>query len=440
MTASLPSERNVKTMRDPLRFIRKRSLLAILLCFGLVAAACGSDDSNDAGSDEPDTTDETTDESAEPEPDDGGDADSDGDGDGGSDDGGAADVLSGEDLDALIAAAEAEGEVVVYSFTSRIFRVEEAFEAVYPGVDLIPFDLSSTEQIARIRAEAGGGGQADVAYISDAPVVLTELVADGLLEPFVPPRVADRLPAQYSAPLVSNRLSTKVLLYNEEAHPDGSPVSNLWELTQPEWEGQVIMVSPSIRGDYLDLMTQIVLESDAMAVAYEELFGSPIELEDGELAGERFIKDLFNNGLVLTDDTDNVNAAVGALGQDNPPIGFSSYSDLRDNEEEGWALQLANDVQPSPGIVFPALLGIVKDAEHPAAARLVIDFLMGDESDTGGDGFAPFYVPGDYATRTDITPHPDAVPLDDFRAWRVDPAATAEIRNDIADLVLTLGG
>jgi iron(III) transport system substrate-binding protein len=49
-------------------------------------------------------------------------------------------VLSGEDLDALIAAAEAEGQVVVYSFTSRISRVETAFEAAYPGIDLVPFD------------------------------------------------------------------------------------------------------------------------------------------------------------------------------------------------------------------------------------------------------------------------------------------------------------
>jgi iron(III) transport system substrate-binding protein len=47
-------------------------------------------------------------------------------------------------------------------------------------------------------------------------------------------------------------------------------------------------------------------------------------------------------------------------------------------------------------------------------------------------------VPGDYATRTDIVPHPDAVPFDDFTAWRINPEATFEIRQDIADLILTL--
>ena len=37
----------------------------------------------------------------------------------------------------LVAKAEAEGKVVVYSFTSRIARVEKAFEAKYPKIDLV---------------------------------------------------------------------------------------------------------------------------------------------------------------------------------------------------------------------------------------------------------------------------------------------------------------
>ena len=55
------------------------------------------------------------------------------------------DVLSGEDLEALIAAAEEEGTVVAYSFTSRIAKVEKAFEEAYPNIDLVGFDISSTE-------------------------------------------------------------------------------------------------------------------------------------------------------------------------------------------------------------------------------------------------------------------------------------------------------
>jgi iron(III) transport system substrate-binding protein len=51
---------------------------------------------------------------------------------------------------------------------------------------------------------------------------------------------------------------------------------------------------------------------------------------------------------------------------------------------------------------------------------------------------SPSTSPGDYATRKDITSHPDAVPLGEFKAWQIDPARTAEIRKEIGDLVLLL--
>lgn len=340
----------------------------------------------------------------------------------------------------LVALAEEEGTVAVYAFTSRIAAIEEAFEATYPGIDVVASDISSTELIQRLATEnAAGSATADVAYVSDAPVVVTQLLADGVLVPYLPPRVADALPAEYQTPLAQNRLSTKVLMYNEEANPDGAPVANLWELTEPAWSGRVVMVDPSVRGDYLDLVTEMSLRADEMAAAYEDYFGAPIELADGVPdAGLQFVADLYANDVVLVDDTDTVNAAVGALGQANPPVGFSTYSDRRDNADEGWALQVAQGVAPSAGIVFPAMLGVTANAQNPAAARLLIDFMMGDDTETGGAGFAPFYVAGDYPTRSDVVAPTDAVSLDELGAWIIEPERSAERRDDVADFLLTL--
>jgi iron(III) transport system substrate-binding protein len=352
----------------------------------------------------------------------------------------APDPLDEASVEELVAQAEKEGSVVVYSFTSRIAAVEAAFEAEYPEIDLIGHDISSTEQIARIKAEAQAGSEsADVAYLSDAPVVVTELVQPGLLTPYVPPRLADVVPAEFTTPLLSQRLSTKVLMYNEASHPDGPPVTNLWELTQPEWRGKVVMVDPAVRGDYLDLMTQVVLRSEEMAAAYEELTGEELTLDEGiPDAGSQWIRDLFANDVVLVDDTDNVNAAVGALGQDAPPVGFTSYSDRRDNEDEGWALQVADGVTPSPGIAFPAYLGLVEGAAHPAAARLFIDFVMGDDSADGGPGFEPFYVAGDYPVREDLAAPAEAISLEELGSWVIDPDEVAQRRAEVADFLLTL--
>lgn len=340
----------------------------------------------------------------------------------------------------LVAMAEEEGTVTVYAFTSRIASVEESFEAEYPGIDVVASDISSTELIQRLASEhTAGSATADVAYVSDAPVVVTELLADGILTPYVPPRVADALPEEFQAPLVANRLSTKVLMYNEEAHPDGAPVANLWELTEPAWSGKVIMVDPNVRGDYLDLVTEMSLRADEMAAAYEEHFGEEIALEDGvDDAGLQFIQSLYANDAVLVDDTDTVNAAIGATGQEAPPVGFTSYSDRRDNDDEGWALQVADGVAPSPGIVFPAMLGVTAAPENPAAARLLIDYMMGDDTETGGAGFEPFYVAGDYPTRTDVTAPDEAVSVDELGGWMIDAEASAERRDDVADFLLSI--
>ncbi|HEU4849259.1 MAG TPA: hypothetical protein VFS93_02495, partial [Terrimesophilobacter sp.] len=69
----------------------------------------------------------------------------------------ASDDLDGLSLEELKAQALEEGSVVVYSFTSRIAAIEAAFEAEYPGIDLIGHDISATEQVARLKAESASG-------------------------------------------------------------------------------------------------------------------------------------------------------------------------------------------------------------------------------------------------------------------------------------------
>ena len=344
-------------------------------------------------------------------------------------------LAAAQDLDqmtpeALYELAKQEGMVTVFSLSSRIARVEKAFEAAYPGVDLVGIDLSSAKQVARVVAEQQAGVHAvDVLYLADAPVVLRDLLAPGRIQTYVPPRVADQIDAEFKAPLLVHRLSTKVLMYNEAAYPDGSPITNLWQLTLPDWRGKVMMVDPTQRGELLDLLTEIALHPDEMAAAYKAQFGTDLAV-DSDLtgAGEQFIRNLFLNDLVLVSNSDDLNKAVGIKDATNPPVAFGTYSDRRDNEEEGWALQVANDVVPANGILFPAVLAVADKAPHPAAARLLIDFMFGDDSADGGPAFAPFNVPGDYATRTTIADDPDSVPLEGLKAWTIDTEAVAQNR------------
>lgn len=347
------------------------------------------------------------------------------------------DAMSPEELYAL---ALEEGQVTVWSLSSRIAQIEVAFEAQYPGIDLIGLDINSTNQIARLVAEQNAGINAvDVLYLSEAPTVFGDLVPNNRLVRYFPPRIEGEIAHELTGPLVTHRLSTRALMYNEAAYPDGSPITNLWQLTTPEWRSKVLMEDPAQRGEVLDLLTEISLRSDEMAAAYEELFGTPIEVDshlDG--AGQQFIQDLFENDLILIASSSTVRASVGDKNAQDPAVGFMTYSSMRDNEQEGWALQIANDVNPASGILFPAVLGIADNAPNPAAARLLIDFMFGDDTPTGGPGFEPFAVPGDYAARRSIADSPDALPLEEVNLWQIDPSRTAAARAKILDLVIML--
>lgn len=336
--------------------------------------------------------------------------------------------------------AKKEGSVTVFSLSSRIARVEASFEKAYPGIDVIGIDLNSTRQIARLDAEQRAGIFAvDVLYLSEAPLVLRDLVPAGMVESYIPSRVINEVPEEFRRDLITHRLSTRALMYNEAAYPNGSPITNLWQLTTPQWRGKVLMEDPAVRGEVLDLLTEIALHPDEMAKAYEVQFGKPIEVDamfDG--AGEQFIADLFNNDLVLVNDSTTLRAAIGDKKATTPSVGFTTYSAARDNEAEGWALQISNETVPSAGLLFPAVLAIAKNAPHPAAARLLVDFMMGDDTPSGGPGFEPFYVQGDYAARRTIADHPNAVPLEELNLWRMNPAATGARRARILDLVIML--
>lgn len=333
--------------------------------------------------------------------------------------------------------APAPERIVVYSFTSRIKIVEKAFEAANPGTDLVAVDLSSSRAIARLVAEQDAGqARVDVLYLADAPVVIGRLLAERRIETYVPPRLAAVLDSRYRSPLLAQRLSTKVLLYNGAVHPT-PPVSNLWELTQPAWRGRLILVDPTQRGDYLDLLTEFALREREMAGAHRQLFGRDVRVDpDLEGAGEQFIRALFRNDPVIVSSTAAVNNAIGGAGARRPLIGFGTYSDRRDNKKKGWALEAVSKITPASGISYPVLLAVARGAPNPAGARRVIDFMMGDGTPDGGAAFAPFYVPGEYPTRRDIVSPQGALPLERLGVWPIDPVRTAAARRRVADLLL----
>lgn len=307
-----------------------------------------------------------------------------------------------QDWSAIEAAAKKEGKVVIYSNSSRWETIKESFEAQYPGIVVEGYDISTVDLITKLQTEQRSGiYTADVILSGDYATLVTEMLnpPDKMLWNFVPDELVAVSDPITLEPLLLHRYSLTVFGYNTEVYAE-PPIKSIWEFTQPEWQGRVVFPDPQKVYMALQALTLITLKADAMAEEYEKVFGKPIELEEGvPNAGYQWIKDLLKNEPVLSSSSGDAATAIGTLGQTNPPVGFTTYSKIRNAMKGEIAFDVMWGMSPVIGFTEETGLAIANQAPHPNAAKLLIKWMKGDAS--GGQGFTPFYVPGDYSTRTD---------------------------------------
>ena len=316
-------------------------------------------------------------------------------------------VAAEQDWAAIEAAGQAEGQVVVYSVSSRMEKIMEGFTEKY-GIEVVWFDMESSDQVEKFGREYDAGVyEVDVLYGNHEPDLVGEFLPEGKVEPFVPSTTAPFLDDIEMEPILVQRWSSRVLIYNALQNPDGAPIDNLWDLTRPEWKGLVLTPDP-ISGVQGAVYQTIINHPDEMAAAYELEFGEPIVLSDGiNDAGEEWFYRFIMNEPVTMSSTSKVAKGVGDVEQTGAaPIGFTTFSKLRkyglgcgDVEAEyfptGYATLAMLDVQPVFGVAYPTILALSSQAPHPNAGKLLIRYLV-------EEGYWPWNEIGDYASRADF--------------------------------------
>ena len=305
-----------------------------------------------------------------------------------------------QDWAAIEAAAKKEGKVVIYSNSSRWPDIKKTFEAAYPGVVVEGYDISTVDLITKLQKEQKAGiFTADVILCGDYATLVTEMLnaPNKMLWNFVPDVNAAKIAAAAKEPLMYHRYGLTVFGYNTEVYKE-PPIKNIWEITKPEWKGRIVLPDPQKVAMSLLALTLITKNSDVMAKEYEKVFGKPIVLEKGvPNAGYQWIKDVLKNEPALTSSSGDAATAIGTKGQKNPPVGFTTYSKIRNAINGEIAFDAMWNMAPIIGFTEETALAIANQATHPNAAKLLIRWMQGDEK--GGGGFTPFYVPGDYSTR-----------------------------------------
>lgn len=335
-----------------------------------------------------------------------------------------------QNWDEIIAKAKEEGEVVTYGTSSRVAKVEAVMLSEY-GISVRHAKMSDmiiTERITR--EKVAGVHEVDFIMAEDILGVAKQLLPLGYVENFVPEMYKGIIDDEYLNPLVF-LVQPRTIFYNTEAYSE-CPITNLWELTTEKWRGKIVIRDPEITSTNISFFAEIVTKADEMAAAYKDYFGQEVELTTDN-AGWEFLKRLAQNKVVVVGSDTDVAEAVGARGQSDPPIGFSTVGKLRLNEEQNLVSGVAeNVIVPTNGYHYPAYGLLVSNAPHLNAAKLFIRVLL---TDAGAHAWTQDM--GNFSTNPNNSYNPDN-PLGGLDAWRqvtwpLTLNATAEYSRDVLD-------
>ncbi|GAB2564696.1 ABC transporter substrate-binding protein [Leucobacter ruminantium] len=335
-------------------------------------------------------------------------------------------TAEGFDLDALVEAAKKEGPITIYDETGKVSQITEAFTAKY-GIEAEGVKIE-TNAIDKVKREHDSGNViADVLAISEPPAFYAELLRDDILTNWVPGDVYDKLPEEARYPYLTSG-NWLWWMYNTEAYGDTCPVSNLWELTEEDWKGKVALPDPEARAMYTNIWNQSARDhADEWAKAYEDLYGEKLETDE-PTAFHEWLKRLAKNASVFKSD-EEVSEAVGAPGQEAPPLGQTAAAKLRNNAEKGYSMAPCAGLEPYVAGPMPQTMAYASKSKSPNAAKLYIHFATSQEG-------MEFIMPdGKRSYNPDVVAPEDAYGLDPLIADEAQPFSTEYLEDDYKNTV-----
>ena len=286
---------------------------------------------------------------------------------------------------ALIAAAQNEGQVTWYTtqITNQFGRpAMEAFQKRY-GIRVNFIRADSVELAARMLNEAQAGRlQADV---YDGTATAPAVKRAGLALKWLPER-ARQWPAEYRDAeeyWVATNSYVHTPAYNTNLVPRGSEPRTFGDLLDPKWKGKMAWATHATSSGALGFIGVVLAElGEEPGKAYLrklarqdiiQLGGSARTVVDQAIAGEYPVV------LQIFDHQPVISARRGA------PIDW---------------------IPMSPAMVVLCVAGVTKDAPHPNAGKLLVDFLVSDEGqklfrDVDYIPVAPDVPPREQALRPD---------------------------------------
>ena len=302
-----------------------------------------------------------------------------------------------QDWAAIEAAAKEEGTVLVYANTSKVEKAAEAFMELYPEIKVEAFDLGGDDVLLKtVEEQKAGAFTGDVWFSSGGAELVGNVLPHEYVWHFLPDSTAAYTPEEYTEPLLMSRFGTTVFAYNSELN-DTCPISNLWELTNPEWKGRFFIEDPLNDASTLSKLITIAYHAEEMEEAYIALYGTePVLDEDTPDAGWLWLKRFAQNGPQPEPGGDEVDSAFATPGMTESYMALTSYSNMPDVLEGILAFEPCWGLTPTLGVQSQSYVGVINQAPHPNAAKLWIKYITSEEGRKPWSKFGTYFPDSTY--------------------------------------------
>ena len=314
-----------------------------------------------------------------------------------------------QDWAAIEAAAKEEGTVLVYANSSKTEKAAAAFMELYPEIKVLAYDLGGDDVLMKtLEEQKAGAFTGDVWFSSGGAELVGQVMPKQYVWRFLPDSTAAYTPDIYTQPLLMSRFGTSIFAYNSELN-ETCPITNIWELTQPEWKGKFFIEDPLNDASTLSKLITIAYHADEVKQAYVDLYGSePVLDADTPDAGWLWLKRFAQNGPIPQPGGDEVDSAFATPGMTDSYMALTSYSNMADVQDGILAFAPCMGLQPTMGVQSQSYVGIINQAPHPNAAKLWIKYI------TSPDGRKPWAKFGTYFPDSTYEVPEGQIPLDEM--------------------------
>ncbi|MCQ2398068.1 MAG: ABC transporter substrate-binding protein [Sphaerochaetaceae bacterium] len=301
------------------------------------------------------------------------------------------------------------GDFIVYGNTSRIASAVQGFVQKYGsqlglsdsnavGTKMNDADIYTTLLQEYMGSSAKG---ASLVMIQDGAQLQTYRSGTDILVNFVPASMKGVVAENDLVPLVHQYIN-KLFIWNNIG-TSGQVISNVWQLTEPQWKNKVFFKNPTT--EQVNMNFLVMCTSDAwaskLADAYKEYFGKDISLGSYKNAGYKWVAEFIAN-CNFSISSDTTICKEMAKPDSKGCTGLFVLSKFRDVDAKikgnlsvgAWQEKA---IKPFAGFMYPMYVQLTSKANRPYTAMLFTDYLMNSE------GFLPWGKDiGAYSTNPNV--------------------------------------